>query len=167
MRITDISLKRKVAVTVLTVAAIALGVFSLPRLSVDYMPEITYPMVKIHIWWPGATPEEIDTNIADPVERAMATVDNLDYLDSSSIEGMYTLLVNFRYGVNVDVAYQDVMAVMGRISRELPSDMDPPMIMKADPSQLPVMEVTLASDQRSLVWLHPILPTFGGICNPL
>lgn len=154
MRITDLSLKRKVAVTVLTVATIALGLFSLPRLSVDYLPEITYPMVKIHIWWRGATPEEIETNIADPLERAMATVDNLDYLDASCIEGMYTLLVNFRYGVNVDVAYQDVMAIMGRVNRLLPDDIDPPVVIKADPSQLPVMEVTLASDSRSLVWLR-------------
>ena len=154
MKITDVSLKSKVAVTVLTVAAVALGLFALPRLSVDYLPEITYPMVKIHIWWPGATPEEIETNIADPLERAMATVDNLDYLDTSCIEGMYTLLVNFRYGVNVDVAYQDVMAIMGRVTRLLPEDIDPPVVIKADPSQLPVMEVTLASDQRSLVWLR-------------
>ncbi len=154
MKITDICLKHSVAVTVLTVTAAVLGWFGLTRLDVDYFPEITYPMVKIHIWWRGATPEEIDTNIADPVERAMATVDNLDYLDSSSIEGMYTLLVNFQYGVDVDVAYADVMAVMGRINRELPPDMDPPMIMKADPSQLPVMEVALASESRSLVWLR-------------
>ncbi len=154
MKITDVSLRHKVAVTVLSVAAAVLGWFGLIRLDVDYLPEITYPMVKIHIWWRGATPEEIDTNIADPVERAMAAIDNLDYLDSSSIEGMYTLLVNFQFGVDVDTAYQDVMAVMGRINRELPSDMEPPMIMKADPSQLPVMEVALASDRRSLVWLR-------------
>ena len=154
MKLTDVSLRHKVAVTVLAVAAAVVGWFGLTQLDVDYLPEITYPMVKIHIWWRGATPEEIDTNIADPVERAMAAIDNLDYLDSSSIEGMYTLLVNFQYGVDVDIAYQDVMAVMGRINRELPADMDPPMIMKADPSQLPVMEVTLASGQRSLVWLR-------------
>jgi hydrophobe/amphiphile efflux-1 (HAE1) family protein len=154
MKITDISLKRRVAVTVLSVAAVVMGFFSLTRLDVDYLPEITYPMVKIHIYWSGATPDEIETNIAEPVERAMATVDNLDYLDASCIEGMYTLLVNFRYGVNVDTAYQDVLAIMGRVNRTLPDDMDPPVIIKADPSQLPVMEVTVASDQRSLVWLR-------------
>ncbi len=154
MKITEISLKRKVAVSVLTVAAIALGIFSLPRLDVDYLPDITYPMVKIHVWWRGATAEEIETNIADPLERAMATVDNLDYLDSSCIEGMYTLLVNFRYGVDVDVAYTDVMAIMGRVARRLPPDIDPPVVIKADPSQLPVMEVALASDRRSLIWLR-------------
>ena len=154
MKLTELSLRRKVAVTVLTVAAVALGLFALPRLSVDYLPKITYPMVKIHVWWRGATAEEIETNIAEPLERAMATVDNLDYLDASCIEGMYTLLVNFRYGVNVDAAYQDVMAIMGRVNRLLPNDIDPPVVIKADPSQLPVMEVTLASDQRSLVWLR-------------
>jgi CzcA family heavy metal efflux pump len=131
-----------------------LGVFGLITLPVDYLPDITYPMVKIHIFWRGATPEEIDTNIADPLERVMATVDRLDYLESTTTEGMYTLLVNFRYGTNVDIAYQDVMAAYGRVIRDLPKDMDPPIIMKADPSQLPVMEVTLSSPERSLVWLR-------------
>ena len=154
MRITEGSLRHSVAVVVLSVAALVLGVSSLLRLEVNYLPDVTYPMVRIHIWWSGATPEEIETNIADPLERAMATVDNLDFLNSSSIEGMYTLLVNFRYGVNVDVAYQDVMAIMGRANRSLPPDIDPPMIMKADPSQLPVLEVALSSDRHSLVWLR-------------
>ncbi len=154
MRITEGSLRHSVAVIVLSVSALVLGVTALMRLEVNYLPDVTYPMVKIHIWWRGATPEEIETNVADPLERAMATVDNLDYLDSSSIEGMYTLLVNFRYGVDVDVAYQDVLAIMGRVNRNLPSDIDPPMIMKADPSQLPVLEVALSSDRHSLVWLR-------------
>jgi len=154
LRITAITLKRPVAVTVLAVAVFATGLFSLTQLDVDYLPEITYPMVKIHIWWRGATPEEIETNIAEPIEQVMATVDDLDYLESSSIEGMYTLLVNFQYGVDVEAAYQDVLAAMGRVGRNLPPDMDPPVIVKADPAQLPVMEVTISSDQRSLVWLR-------------
>ncbi len=154
MKITALSLKRSVAVVVLAIAAMAMGLFALLNLDVDYLPDIKYPMVKIHIYWRGATPEEIETNIAEPVERGMATVDNLDYLDGSCIEGMYTLLVNFRYGVDVDVAYQDVLAVMGRVARLLPPDIDPPLIIKADPSQLPVMEITIASDRHSLVWLR-------------
>jgi len=154
MSITQTALSRPVAVAVLVAAVFVMGVFGLLTLPVDYLPDITYPMVKIHIYWRGATPEEIDTNIADPLERAMATIDRLDYLESTTTEGMYTLLVNFRYGTNVDVAYQDVMAAYGRVTRGLPKDMDPPIIMKADPSQLPVMEVTLSSPERSLVWLR-------------
>lgn len=154
MRITGVALRRPIGTAVLAATAAIVGLLSLARLDVDFLPEITYPMIKIHIWWRGATPEEIDTNIADPIERVLATVDNLDYLESSSIEGMYTLLVNFRYDVDVETAYQDVIAAMGRVTRELPPDMDPPVIIKADPSQLPVMLVTVSSKRRDLVWLR-------------
>ena len=154
MRITAIAMKRPVAITVMVLAVIALGLFGLSQLDVDYLPDITYPMIKIHIWWSGATPDEIEINIAEPIERVMATVDNLDYLESSSIEGMYTLLVNFRYGVHVEDAFQDVASAMGRAARQLPPDMDPPLIIKADPSLLPVIQVTITSDSRDLVWLR-------------
>lgn len=154
MKLTAMALKRPVAVTVLALAVSVTGLFSLKQLDVDYLPDITYPMIKVYVWWRGATPEDIETNLAEPIEQVLATVDNLDYLESSSIEGMYTLLVNFRYGVDVEEAYQDVITAMGRIARRLPPDIDPPVIFKADPSQLPVMEVTVSSDQRDLVWLR-------------
>lgn len=154
MRLTEITLKRPVATTVLVIALVSMGLYGLATLDVDYLPDIAYPMIKIHIWWRGATPEEIETNIAEPIERVMATVDNLDYLESSSIEGMYTLLINCRYGTDVDEAFQDVVSAMARAERELPPDMDPPLIIKADPSFLPVMQVIVTSDIRSLVWLR-------------
>jgi len=130
-------------------------------------------MVKVHIWWRGATPEDIDKNIADPIERQMATVDDLDYLESSSIEGMYTLLVNFKYGVDVNAAYQDVLAAMARVARQLPSDIDPPVVIKADPSQLPVLQLTVASDKWDLVklrtwveeWLQDQLVAVPGVAG--
>ena len=154
MKITAAALKRPVAVTVLSVAVAAAGLFSLTQLDVNYLPDISYPMVKIHIWWRGATADDIEDNIADPLEEVIATVDDLDYIESSSIEGMYTLLANFFYGVDVEVAFQDVVAAMGRVTKKLPRDMDPPVIIKADPSQLPVIEVMITSEKRDLVWLR-------------
>jgi len=93
MKITALALKHPVAVTVLVVAIFFTGLFSLSQLEVNYLPNISYPMVKIHVWWRGATADDIETNIADPLEEVIATVDGLDYIESSSIEGMYTLLV--------------------------------------------------------------------------
>ncbi|MBN1505312.1 MAG: efflux RND transporter permease subunit [Sedimentisphaerales bacterium] len=154
MRITGTALKRPVAATVLTIAVVAAGLFSLTQLDVNYLPDISYPMVKIHIWWRGATADDIENNIADPLEEVIATVDDLDYIESSSIEGMYTLLANFKYGVDVEVAFQDVVAAMGRVTKKLPRDMDPPVIIKADPSQLPAIEVMLTSDEHDAVWLR-------------
>jgi len=154
MKLTTLSLRRPVAVTVLVVATFFTGLFSLTQLDVNYLPNISYPMVKIHVWWRGATADDIETNVADPLEEVIATVDGLDYLESSSIEGMYTLLINFSYDVNVEVAFQDVVAAMGRVTKKLPRGMDPPVIIKADPSQLPVMEIMFSSEEHDLVWLR-------------
>ncbi len=173
MRITEYAVHRRLATSAIVLALVVLGLYGLWRLPVDFLPDITYPMIKLHIWWRGATPEEIDRNIADPIERQMATVDNLDYLESSSIEGMYTLLVNFEYGVDIDVAYQDALAAMARVARELPKDIDPPIIIKADPSQLPVVQLTVSSDRWDLVklrdwaenWLQDRLMAVRGVAG--
>ena len=114
MKITQYAVNRRLATSAIVLALVVLGLYGFWRMPVDFLPDVTYPLVRITVWWRGATPEEIDRNIADPIERQMATVDRLDSLDSSCIEGMYQLNVNFRYGADVDVAYQDVVAAMGR-----------------------------------------------------
>jgi CzcA family heavy metal efflux pump len=154
MRLTGWTVHHRLATGAIVLTFLVLGLYGLIRLPVDFLPGITYPLIRVHIWWRGATPEEIDKSLADPIERQMATVDGLDYLESSSIEGLYTLQANFKYGVNVDVAYQDALAAMARAARTLPKDIDPPLVFKADPSQLPVLQLTIASDQWDLVKLR-------------
>lgn len=141
MRITEYTVKRRLATGAIALALVVLGMYGLLRLPVDYLPGVTCPLVKVHIRWPGATPEQVDKDIADPVERIMATVDRLDYLESTCREGIYSLDVNFEYGADVDVAFQDVLAALTRAEQDLPDDIDPPYVFKADPSQLPVMQV--------------------------
>jgi len=154
MKMTDYAVRRRLATSAIVLALVVLGLYGLWRLPVDYLPNITYPLVKIQIKWPGATPEEIDTDIADPVERLMSTVDRLDYLESSAIEGLYNLNVYFEYGANVDVAFQDALAALTRAQQQLPKDIEAPYVFKADPSQLPVMQLTVSSDRWSPVELR-------------
>jgi multidrug efflux pump subunit AcrB len=154
MRITDYSVRRRLATSAIVLALTVLGVYGLWRLPVNFLPDMTYPMVKLNIFWSGATPEEIERGLADPIERQLMTVDGLDYLESSSIEGMYSLIANFRYGVDINTAYQDAMASMARVARKLPKDIDPPVIFKADPSQIPILQLTVRSDRWDLVRLR-------------
>jgi len=154
MMLPRLSIRRPVAVTAIMLSAFVVGLYAFTRLPMDFLPGITYPLVKITVTWRGATPEEIEKNIAEPIERAMATVDSLDYLESTSREGSYTLDVNFQYGTDVDVAYQDVLAKMGLATRRLPPDIDPPVIFKADPSQLPVAQLAVSSQTLGPVQLR-------------
>ncbi len=153
-RLIELAVRRKVATSAIACALLVLGVLSLAKLPVEFLPNIAYPLIKVHIWWRGATPEEIEEHVAEVIEREMASVEGLDYLESSSIEGSYTLEVNFRYGVDVNVAFQDTQAAMARAARSLPTDMDPPIVIKADPQQLPVVQLTVQSSEWDLVELR-------------
>ncbi len=146
MKITRYAVHHRLAVGAVVVALVVLGLYGFWRLPLDYLPNITHPLVKVQIKWDGATPEEIETDIADPLERLMSTVDRLDYIESSSIEGRYNLEVNFEYGADIDIAFQDVLAALTRAQQQLPKDIEAPYVFKADPSQLPVIRLTVASD---------------------
>ncbi|MFO7605711.1 MAG: efflux RND transporter permease subunit, partial [Desulfurivibrionaceae bacterium] len=173
MRITEYAVRRRLASVAIALALAVLGAYGLWGLSVDYLPDVNYALVKVQIPWPGATPEEIDKEIADPVERLMATVDHLDYLESTSREGLYSLDVQFEYGSNIDVAFQDVMAILTRAGKDLPSDLEPPFVFKARPSQLPVIQVTVSSDRWGPVevrewannWLQDRLVAVPGVAG--
>ncbi|MHB8994697.1 MAG: efflux RND transporter permease subunit [Armatimonadota bacterium] len=143
-----------VAVLVLMLAVIVIGVYGFAQLPVNLLPDITYPMVKVNIRWAGATPADIEQNIADVIERKLATVDDLDYLETHCTEGMYEALVNFTFGTDVDIAYQDVTAKMGTVRNQLPTDADAPIIVKADPSQLSTMDLAVTSEARDLTALR-------------
>ena len=154
MKLSVESIKRPSGTIMLMIVVMALGLAGLFRLPTNMLPDITYPMVKVYVYWTGATPEQIENEVASVIERKMATVDNLDYIESTSEEGVYTLLVNFDYSVDRDVAYQDVLAKMGLIRKELPEGILEPVVFKADPSQLPVVEVLVSSDNMSLTQLR-------------
>lgn len=154
MKMTRYALNRRLATSAIVIALVVLGFYGLWRLPVDFLPEMTYPIVRMQILWPGATPEEIETDIADPIEHLMATVDRLDYLLSSSIEGRYTLGVHFEYGADVDIGFQEVLAALARAEPHLPRDIEAPYVYKADPSDHPVLQLTVSSDRWNAVKLR-------------
>jgi hydrophobe/amphiphile efflux-1 (HAE1) family protein len=148
------AVKHPAATIILMIAIIVVGVLGYTQLPTNLLPDITYPLIKVYINWKGATPEEIEDNIATVVERKISTVDDLDYIESQCTEGLYTLLVNFDYKVNRDIAYQDVLAKMGLVRKQLPKDAEEPLIIKADPSQLPVVDLLITSEAMDLVKLR-------------
>ncbi|MEA1886605.1 MAG: efflux RND transporter permease subunit [Bacteroidota bacterium] len=154
MKITTQAIKRPAGIIMLMVLIMIIGTAGFMRLPVNMLPDITYPMVKVFMYWQGASPEQMENEVATVVERKMATVDNLDYMESTCEEGVYTLNINFDYKVNRDVAYQDVLAKMGLVRKELPPDILEPVIFKTEPSELPVVELLVSSDNMSLTALR-------------
>ncbi len=173
MKMTHLCVHRRVATSALALAATVLGLYSLVQMPVNFLPELTYPFVRVDIRWPGATPDEVVTNIAEVVERRVATVDGLDYMSSESREGRYQLEINFDYGIDPDVAHQDALAAMSRAAPQLPDDVEQPVVHKADPSQLPVVHMPISSTRWDMVtlrswaerWLQDQVIAVGGVGN--
>lgn len=154
MKPTEMAIKRPVGTIMLAITLMVVGALSFFQLPVNLLPDITYPMVKVYVYWDGATPEQIENEIATVIERKIATVDRLDYIESNSEQGLYGLMVNFDFSADRDVAYQDVLAKMGLVRKELPKDIREPLIFKADPSQLPIVDLMITADNMNLTELR-------------
>lgn len=149
MKISDVSIKRPIGVLMLTVMVVFLGLFFLKGLSVDLLPDITYPLINVTIKWPGASPEEIEENILKEIEGSLATTEDAVSVISWAVEGSATASVYFDYGKDMDVALADTRSKLDLVKRNLPDDTEEPYIFKADPSQLPILEMAVFSDRRN------------------
>lgn len=154
MKLSDISIKRPIGTIILAIALLVIGALGYKQLPVNMLPDITYPLIKVYVYWEGATPEQLENEVATIIERKISTVDNLDYIESTCEQGMYSLLVNFDYKANRDIAYQDVLSKMGLVRKDLPKDIKEPLIFKADPSQLPIIDLMITSDNMNLTQLR-------------
>jgi hydrophobic/amphiphilic exporter-1 (mainly G- bacteria), HAE1 family len=150
MFLSDVSIKRPVFATMMMVALVVLGVVSYKRLAIDEYPDITYPVVIAQTTYPGASPEVMMREISKPVEEALNTVQGIKEITSTSLEGVSIVRLQFNLGVDVAVAQQDVQAKVARIRRQLPEDIQEPIIQHFDPNEQPIMSIALRSSERPI-----------------
>ena len=132
MFLSDVSIKRPVFATMMMVALVVLGIVSYRRLAIDEYPDLTYPVVIVNTTYPGASPEVMVREVSKPVEEAVNTVQGIREVTSTSLEGASIIRVLFNLGVNVDIARQDVQEKVARIRRQLPQDIEDPIIRTFD-----------------------------------
>src|SRR5918999_1013279 len=150
MFLSDVSIKRPVFATMLMVALVVLGIVSYRRLAIDEYPDVTYPVVVVQTAYPGASPEVMEREVSRPIEEALNTVQGLYEVTSTSFEGSSRVRVQLNLGVNVMEAQQDVQAKVARIRRQLPREIDDPIIIRFDPNERPIMSIAIQSPDRPL-----------------
>jgi len=155
MRITDIAVKRPVTTTVVFLALIVVGVFSLGRLALDLIPDITFPVIGIYAPYAGAAPEEVEENLTKMLENQAASASNVEKLSSTSSEGSAFVMVEFQWGTDLDAAANDLRERLDVIRDVIPEGATQPMLFKFDPSMMPIMVLTVEG-QRGLESLRYI-----------
>src|SRR5262245_64919289 len=144
MSLSDLSIKNPVFAVMLSAGMIVFGWLGYREMGVSQFPEIDFPVVSIVITREAAAPDIMDGDVTDVVEDAVAGVEGVDYIMSQSLEGTSIVTVFFHLARNIDVAMQDVQNAVGAARRLLPVDIDPPVISKVNPNNLPVMWLTLS-----------------------
>jgi len=137
--------RRPVFATMLIATLMVVGVFSFSTLGLDLFPRIDLPTVVITTANPGASAEEIETEITKRVEDAVNTISGIDVLTSNSIEGASTVVVNFSLDKDGDVAAQEVRDKINLILSQLPETSKTPVVQKIDPDATPIMQVVVSA----------------------
>ena len=150
MFLSDISIKRPVFATMMMLALVVVGAVSYKRLAVDEYPDVTYPIISVQASYPGASPEVVERDVIRPIESALNTVQGLYELTSTSMEGSGNVRLQFKLGVDPTKMQPEVSAKVGRIRRQLPRDMQEPIITRYDPNDQPILAVAVSSKERSL-----------------
>ncbi len=150
MWLSDASIKQPVLVTMVVVAAIIIGAISYSRMGVDLFPDVSFPVVAITTTLPGASPEEVETQVTKPIEDSLASLPNLDSLRSTSTEGASTIIVQFKLESSLDEGVNKIRDQIGLIKGRLPTDTTDPVVLRFDPSAQPILVYALSTTDQSM-----------------
>jgi len=148
------SINHPVGISMLALSVVVLGFFSLQRLSIDLLPHIIYPDIRVRVLEPGVPAQIMEDLITRQLEEQLAITEGATQVQSKSTEGRSNVDLSFPYGIDIDTALRDASTRLDRARRFLPTTIEPPIIYKRDPSQIAVMELIISSSERDPVELR-------------
>ena len=151
--ISGIAIRRPVFTTMLMLGLIVLGLFSFRRLPIDEFPDIDIPVVAVQTTYIGASPETVEREVTERLEEVFNPVQGVDRITSVSLEGISQVIIEFELGRDPDQAAQDIRARIEAVLRELPQDIDPPVVQKFDVGAQPILSLALSSSDLSVAEL--------------
>ncbi|OCL26507.1 multidrug ABC transporter [Orenia metallireducens] len=149
MKLSDFSIDRPIAITMFVLLVVLVGGVSFTKLGVDLLPELDLPYVVVQTQYNGASPEEVEDSLTDPLEETVATVEGLDKIHSISKEGVSTIILEFDWGADIDNAKNDVRDKVDMVKDALPDGADEPIIMQFDPANEPIIKVAMSGSNLS------------------
>ncbi len=151
--LSGLAIRRPVFTTMMMLGLVVLGIFGYRGLAIDQFPDVDIPVITVQTTYPGASAESIEREVSRRMEEAFNPVEGVDRITSVSLEGVSQVVVEFDLGRDVDVAAQDIRTKIESIRRDLPEDIDPPLVQKLDIGAQPILSLALASKTMPLVEL--------------
>jgi hydrophobe/amphiphile efflux-1 (HAE1) family protein len=144
MKLTDACIDKPVFAWMLMAATIVFGAVAAARIGVSQYPDVDYPTISVSVSWEGAAPEVIEHDVVELIEEAVMQVEGVKSVTSNSRQGSGNVTVELDLRRDVDLALQDVTAKVSQVQRNLPRDIDPPVISKSNPEDNPILWLGLS-----------------------
>src|SRR5438105_4194871 len=149
--ISELFIQRPITTTLIMVGIFLFGLIGYAALPVSDLPTVDYPTINVNAGLPGANPETMAASVATPLERAFSGIAGIDSINSSNSQGSTSITLQFNLSRNIDAAAQDVQQAISAALPQLPSGMpNPPSLRKSNPSDSPILFLSLNSDVISL-----------------
>src|SRR3954447_10876310 len=146
-KLAEVCVKRPVFAVMLVLAMVVVGAVSYGRLGVDRFPDVDMPIVNVRTSLLGASPEEIESTVTKRIEDAVATVEGIDDIRSTSTESLSVVTITFGLNRNIDVAAQDIRDAVAGVISLLPRDAKPPLIKKLDADASPILTLVVSGSR--------------------
>ncbi len=156
MNISELSIKRPVLASVFILVIFLMGIIGYTYLGVREFPNVDNPIITVYVSYPGANAEIIENQITEPLEQNINGIPGIRSLSSRSSQGSSSITIEFELSVDLETAANDVRDKVARAQHYLPRDCDPPTVSKADADANPIVQITIQSEQRSLLELSEI-----------
>ncbi len=160
MNITEISINRPSLIIVLFSVLALAGFLGYTNLSYELMPDFNQPVVVIKTMYPGAEPEEVETSVSRKIEDALSNVEGVDYVVTKSLPNASVIILNLKYGTDLDKTMQESQRYIDNIRKDLPQDILNPVMSKVSPNDLPVMSVSATSNLPAPVFYQRMKDEF-------
>jgi len=145
MLLTKFSLKRQITLVMIYGVIIFFSFFSFSQLKIDFFPDITFPFAGVITSYSGVGPEDIENLITRPIEESVSSVKNIEKVTSQSFKGSSVVMLEFKYGTDMDIAENDIRKNLDFIRDFLPTDATEPLVFVFDPSMMPISYLTISS----------------------
>jgi HAE1 family hydrophobic/amphiphilic exporter-1 len=146
-RLAEICIRRPVFAMMIVLTLVVVGVAGYLKLGVDRFPSVDVPVVRINARLAGASPAEMESQVAQPIEEVVNTIEGIDELRSVNGAGSSFVVATFNLNRDIDLAAEDVRDRLSTVVRELPEDVTPPTISKSDTDQQPILSVALSGER--------------------
>ena len=151
MTLSDLSVRRPVLATVLSLLIIAFGAIAFTTLPLRELPDVDQPIVSVSVSYPGASAQVVETQITRVIEDQLSGIDGLDSINATSRDGRSSINIEFNLSRDLEDAANDVRNAVARAQSALPADIDDPVVAKSESDAQPIMWLALRAESMSLV----------------